>query len=331
MIPEDRYIMKKLSFVFILVSGILWGCLGMFVRKLNAVGLVSMDIVFLRAVVTAVAMAVFLLIFDRRMLKIRWKDIWCFLGTGIASITFFNFCYFKAVTLTSMSVAAVLLYTAPAIVMVLSYFLFKEQFSMRKGLALVMTFVGCVLVTGVFGSSHDISAQGILLGLGAGFGYALYSIFSRYALDRGYHSLTITLYTFVVAAIATGCMTDVPRVIETSFGSPSLALLALSLGILCTVVPYLLYTMGLVYVENSRASIIASVEPVTATVLGIVLYQEQIRLTGILGIGLVIGAMAVCSRKTGKPSQKSRSLFRTWVFFAGEGQNKYNRRRVRRT
>ena len=137
--------MKKVSFVFILISGILWGCLGVFVRNLNDVGLVSMDIVFLRAVVTAVSMVLFLLVYDRKMLKIRLKDFWCFLGTGIASITFFNFCYFKAVTLTSMSVAAVLLYTAPAIVMVLSYFLFHEQFSVRKAIALVMTFVGCVL------------------------------------------------------------------------------------------------------------------------------------------------------------------------------------------
>lgn len=294
--------MKKVSFLFILISGILWGCLGVFVRNLNAVGLVSMDIVFLRAVVTAAAMILFLLVYDRQMLIIRLKDFWCFLGTGIASITFFNFCYFKAVTLTSMSVAAVLLYTAPAIVMVLSYFLFHEQFSMRKGIALVMTFVGCVLVTGVLESSQNISGGGILLGLGAGLGYALYSIFSRYALDRGYHSLTITCYTFVVAAVATGCLTDIPRVMQLSFSSASYGALSLSLSIVCTVAPYLLYTLGLVHVENSLASIIASIEPVTATVLGIFLYQEKISLTGVLGIGLVIGAMAVCSKKAGKAS-----------------------------
>ena len=187
-----------------------------------------------------------------------------------------------------------------AIVMVLSYFLFREQFSVRKGIALIMTFVGCVLVTGVFESSQNISAGGILLGLGAGLGYALYSIFSRYALDRGYHSLTITCYTFVVAAVATGCLTDIPRVMKLSFSSVSYGALSLSLGIVCTVAPYLLYTLGLVHVENSLASIIASIEPVTATVLGIILYKEKISLTGILGIGLVIGAMAVCSKKAEK-------------------------------
>ena len=59
--------MRQISFVFILISGILWGCLGLFVRNLNAVGLVSMDIVFLRAVVTAVVMVLFLLVYDRKL------------------------------------------------------------------------------------------------------------------------------------------------------------------------------------------------------------------------------------------------------------------------
>ena len=285
--------MRQISFVFILISGILWGCLGVFVRNLNAIGLVSMDIVFLRAVVTAVAMVLFLLVYDRQMLKIRLKDFWCFLGTGIASITFFNFCYFKAVTLTSMSVAAVLLYTAPAIVMVLSYFLFHEQFSVRKAIALVMTFAGCVLVTGVFESSQNISAGGILLGLGAGLGYALYSIFSRYALDRGYHSLTITCYTFVVAAVATGCLTDIPRVMKLSFSSASYGALSLSLGIVCTVAPYLLYTLGLVHVENSLASIIASIEPVTATLLGIFLFREPLTGMGLFGVLMVLSSIII--------------------------------------
>ena len=117
--------MKKFAPILILIAGVLWGSMGLFVRTLNAQGLASMEIVGLRATVTVVALFLFLLLFDRKLFKICWKDLWCFLGTGICSIVFFNFCYFKAITLTSLSVAAILLYTAPAIVMVLSYFLFQ--------------------------------------------------------------------------------------------------------------------------------------------------------------------------------------------------------------
>ena len=84
--------MKKFAPILILVAGILWGSMGLFVRTLNAQGLASMDIVGLRAVVTAVSMLLFLLIFDRKLFVIRLKDLWCFLGTGICSIVFFNYC-----------------------------------------------------------------------------------------------------------------------------------------------------------------------------------------------------------------------------------------------
>ena len=292
--------MKKYAILSILMSGILWGCMGLFVRTLGGVGLTSMDIVFLRAVVTAAVMILFLLIYDRKKLIIKLKDIWCFLGTGIASITFFNYCYFKCMTVASLSVAAVLLYTAPAIVMVLSYFLFRERFSVKKAISLVMTFAGCVLVTGVLGGDGVINAKGVLYGLGAGLGYALYSIFSRYALERGYNTFTITCYTFIVSALATIFFTDVHRVIGVACMDARLVALSVALGIVCTVAPYILYTLGLSHVENGQASIIASIEPVTASVIGVVVFDEKMRVQGVIGMVLVIVALVICNMRTNK-------------------------------
>ena len=77
-----------LNVIYILLAGILWGCMGLFVRPLSQKGLNSWDIVFLRAVLTAVCMGIFLLIYDRRLFRIKLKDIWCFLGTGLLSIVF---------------------------------------------------------------------------------------------------------------------------------------------------------------------------------------------------------------------------------------------------
>ena len=192
---------KILSVVLVLAAGGMWGCMGLLVRPLNEIGLVTMDICFLRGFVTFVVMLAGLLILDREALKIRLKDIWCFIGTGALSVSFFNFCYFKTITLTSLSVAAVLLYTAPAFVMVMSFFLFKESMTKRKVLALLVAFAGCILVSGLGTDGGSLNTRGILVGLGAGFGYALYSIFGRYALQRGYGSLTITFYTFLFGGL----------------------------------------------------------------------------------------------------------------------------------
>ena len=290
-------VMRRAAPFFILLAGALWGSMGLFVRRLNRAGLSSLEIVALRAVVTFAALLLFLLICDRKLLKIRLKDVWCFLGTGICSIVFFNYCYFKAITMTSLSVAAVLLYTAPAMVMVMSYFLFHERFTKVKVLALVLTFLGCVLVTGIAGSSDTLSSSGILVGLGAGFGYALYSIFGKFAIERGYHSLTISFYTFLAAAAGAIPLADIKIIGNVVMKDCSMFLFALVFGLISTVIPYLTYTIGLKYMENSKASIIASVEPVVATLLGILVFHESMTFSGLLGMMLVLFSIGICQMK----------------------------------
>ncbi|MBE5947484.1 MAG: EamA family transporter [Lachnospiraceae bacterium] len=292
--------MKKLAPIFILLAGALWGSMGIFVRRYNSHDMSSMEIVALRAVVTVVMMFVFLMIYNRKLLKIRLKDIWCFIGTGLLSIIFFNFCYFKAITMTSLSVAAVLLYTAPAIVMVLSAVLFKEKLTGIKVLSLVATFVGCVFVTGVIGSGESLSLPGILTGLGAGFGYALYSIFSRYALERGYHSFTISFYTFLVATIAVLPFTDCTGLYEVCCTSVGMFGFTILFGLVSTILPYIFYNFGLVHVENGKASIIASIEPVVATLFGVVLFKEKLTSNTVIGVILVLGAITICNLKIKK-------------------------------
>lgn len=285
--------MQKQSIIMILAAGILWGILGTFVRALNAGGLASMDVVFIRAACTVLILLPILILRRRREWRVRIKDLWIFLGTGIGSIVFFNYCYFRAVTMTSLSVAAVLLYTAPAFVIVLSAMLFKEQITMYKVAALVLTLVGLVFVTGLIGSESALSAAGILYGLGSGLGYALYSIFGRFAVRRGCQPLTITFYTFLVAAISSAALTEPVRVASVFADGPVLLVPAVLLGGLCTVCPFLLYTMGLRHVENGAASIMASIEPVTSTVMGVILYHEILAPGNALGVALVLAGVVI--------------------------------------
>ena len=297
--------MQKKSYfskILILLAGVLWGCMGLFVRPLNDMGLSSWDIVFLRAVLTTVFMALLLLIKDKSLFKIRLRDIWCFLGTGLLSIVFFNLCYFKEITITSLSVAAILLYTAPAFVMIISAFCFKERLSVRKIIALVLSFTGLIFVTGVLGGSgvERLNFSTIMIGLGAGLGYALYSIFSRFAIERGYESYTISFYTFLFAAFATLFFVkpmDVTTTVASSFPG---VILAFVFVLVSTVIPYITYTRGLKSVENGQASIIASIEPVVATLNGIILFGEKMSWSVAAGIILVLAGIVISNLGGGK-------------------------------
>ena len=278
---------SKLSYIYVIGAALLWGCMGILVRTMNAGGFSSAEVVTLRAVITSIIMVAGMLLFNRREMKIRIKDIWCFVGTGVLSVVFFNLCYFTCMTYCSLSTAAILLYTAPAFVMVMSFFLFKERFTGKKVLALLFAFGGCVLVSGGFGGS-GIGWMGLLTGLGAGFGYALYSIFGRYALQRGYSSFTITTYTFLFAALGCVPLTGVKHIAECFAAEPGLILQAVVWTFLTTVAAYLLYTKGLAGMEAGKASVLATVEPVMASVVGMMLFKEDFTWMALMGIGLVL-------------------------------------------
>ena len=278
--------------LFILAAGIMWGTIGIFVRSLNELGLEAMQIVFIRAIITAVVILAGVLIYDKSLLKIKLRDIWCFAGTAILSILFFYYFYFVTIEKASLAVAAVLLYTAPIFVMLMSVVLFKEKLNGKKITSCIMAFAGCALVAGILDGGNRLSGVALLTGLLSGFGYALYSIFSRFALNKGYSSITITVYTFLIALLCLLPFVDYAT-IGAAIAAKSLTAIpaALGLALFVTVIPYLLYTAGLTTVNSSRASIMASVEPVMACIVSVAVFREKMSIFGAMGIVLVIAAI----------------------------------------
>lgn len=296
---------KKLAVLSVLLAGTLWGCIGFFVRRYEALGLSSMQTAALRITLAAIIFAVFVLIYKPKLYKIKLKDIWCFLGTGVVSVGVFTFCYFKSIELSSLSVAAVLLYTAPAFVMLFSLIFFKEKMTVMKGVALVLAVVGCAMTTGVIGGDINVTVAGLLFGLGSGICYALYSIFSRFALNRGYEPFTITLYTFFFASIFSVVACDIRPVIGVMTESWESAGFAVLFALVSCVLPYVFYTLGLKYISASTASIIATVEPVVATVVGAWYFGEALGVPfGYIGVVLVFLSVVLINIKIPKKKNK---------------------------
>ncbi len=287
---------RRMAYFFVIAAAVLWGTLGIFGKVLNQFGFDPPQIVLIRAFGAFITLVLFTAIKSKHLLRIKPRDSVYFVGTGILSFVFFNWCYFTAINKTSLSAAAILLYTAPALVMVFSAILFKERMTKVKLISLMLTFAGCILVTAfVQGTGQRITTSGVLAGLGAGLGYALYSIFGRYALEK-YDALTVTLYTFVFATIGLIPFTDIREMISL-FSNVQAVYYAIALGLFGTVLPFLLYTKGLSYLETGRASIIATLEPIVATIIGVVLYNEPLTVFKIAGILLVIAAVSIIREK----------------------------------
>ena len=292
--------MIQSAYLSIISGACLWGLIALFFKFLSACGFSPLQVVTLRVLVAALLMTAIILKIDPGLLKIRWRDSWLFIGTGLLSLVFFNYCYFRAIDGSSISIAVLLLYTAPVFVMLLSLILFGEKFTGRKMLALLATFCGCGLITGIFASKLALTAEAFAFGLASGFGYALYSIFGKLALRR-YSTLTITAYTFYFATLGALPLAD-PQHLFTLLADWRAAAGALAIALICTVAPYLLYTRGLQDVDAGQASILATLEPLVAAAIGIFVFGEEVTAAKILGMALILASIFILN--TSKSAQQ---------------------------
>jgi drug/metabolite transporter (DMT)-like permease len=293
----------KSALLYIGIGASLWGIIGVFVTSLYEVGFSPAQVVAIRALSASLFLVCFLIIKNKQLFKIRVSDSKYFIGTGVFSIVLFNLCLFSAIEETSLSIASILLYTAPAFVTIFSRFIFKELLTFRKVLALIITFVGCSFVIGILPNTSDsLSLYGLILGISSGLFYALYSVLGKFPLKK-YDSLTVTFYTFLFAAMAITPFSNLWLALPL-FLDIKVWINIIGLGFLSTMLPFLLYTKGLTIIESSRAAIIATIEPVVASLVGFIVFQEILNFWQYFGIFLVIAAVIIV-QETSKNNRKS--------------------------
>ena len=300
-IPINRKetIMDLFSTLCIIIAGILWGTMGIFVRYLGNFGFSSLQIACMRIIITGILFFLFLIVIDKEKLKIKKKDIPLFLAMGWGSILFFTICYFTTIQTTSLAIAAILLYTSPIFVVVLSSVFLQEKITGIKMAALSIAFVGCILVSGV-GGAAVITGKGFIIGLCSGLGYGLYSIFGSLLLKK-YHPYTVSAYAFIFAGIGAICICDLPDIIGKIYVSGNiLGMLGFILltGAVTAFVPFLLYTLGLQKVEASKAAIMAMIEPLVAALIGIFVFKEVLTVQAASGIVCIFLAIMLLNNKT---------------------------------
>lgn len=282
----------------ILGAGICWGCISLFTHNLNAMGFTVIQMSAMRQLIAAVLFAIVILITGPKQFKIRLKDIWIFICSGIISVSLFGVCYFYTIEQSQASVAVVLLYTSPIFVMIISAILFKEKITPMKIVALVLTFAGCVCASGFLGSSYRLSFNVLLAGLASGLFYGLYTIFCNFGLRR-YSSLTVTFYTFLFGVIGTFPLSRPASLFKGIAAQPGSMLFFVGLGIVNTFLPYLLYTWGLKYVEGSKAAILVAVEVLAAALIGMIVWKEPHNAVKIIGIALILLSIILLNLNTG--------------------------------
>ena len=301
MLPLEGCVFLKKYDISILLAGCFWGMIGLFTRQLSAAGMTSAGVLIVRSGGCAVLFTLWAVLKDPKLLGFRWKDGWLLFLFGLVTF-FFTYCYYQSIDRGSLSMACTLMYSAPVFVMVMSLFVFEEKFSRRKLLALVCAVIGCALVSGVLEGAASASAAGVICGLLAGIGYAGYSVCLKALSNRGYDTLTINAWGWILCTLM--------GLLVWGFGpaapmaeSGRNALLCVGLIVVSGFLPALLYSLGLRGEEAGKGAVMASVEPVVASLTGFLAFRETPTPLGVLGIALVLAAVAILNLGGGKAAE----------------------------
>ena len=231
-------------------------------------------------------------------LAIARADVMPSIAMG-ACMAVFQAGYFSAVILVGVALTALIaICSAPLIIALLAWLTLGERLSARGAVALGIGVTGtALLITGSRGlASADGSrfAAGIALALAAGAGYAMYVVIAKRSLAR---SAPLPLAAFTFAA---GTVWLAPALLFTDTSAAQLAggwPLLLYLGVVTTGLAYAAYTTGLTGTSAAGAGIVALLEPLTATLLGVALFGERFGAFGVLGAVLLLGAVGLLVRE----------------------------------
>ncbi|WP_456422959.1 EamA family transporter [Thermococcus sp.] len=269
----------KRGYILVFLSASMWGTLGIFATYIYRYGVDSFTMVFFRVLFALIILGTYIALVFRENPFTR-ERLWFYAVYGLVGVFGFYTLYFYTVKISSVGFAVLLVYTAPAFSVLLGRLIFREPITPEKGLALVMVLLGVLLVAG--NVDFNVSNLALVTGIATGFIYAIYGVLAKFGVrnERPERVLFMTLL-FGLLFLAPFSRFSIP-----SGAVPYL----LGLAFFPTFLGYTLYNHALKEVEVSRASIVATIEPVVAIILAYILFGEELTPLQLFGGALIIGA-----------------------------------------
>ncbi len=287
------------SFIKIFITGCLWGTIGLFVKLMEAHGSSSSYTSFLRLLFGSVLVALLALAFGGpKAFRIGKKTLVSCILMGIVCQGVFNILYSTSISMNGMSVASVLMYTAPVFTSIMCMMLFKEKLTALRWFALLVNVAGCVLTaTGGNFSAASLAPVGILMGIGSGLTYGMTAVFGRITMQEHGSPFAVAAYNLFFGCVFIALVRRPWTTVEEPFNI-HIILLGLLFGLIATALAHSFYFSGLTWIrQTSKVPVVASIELVVATIIGVAVFSEGITAVKIIGIILVLFSILLFSSR----------------------------------
>ncbi len=275
--------MRLKGYFFIICAATLWGLIGPVSRFALDSGLGALEIGFFRAAIAWLFFASHAIVYGKT--KVNPKDLPLIVVFGLVGISIFYAASFIAVEKGGAAFAAVLLYTAPAWVAILSPIFFKETITLKKITAVILTIagIGCICFLGNSDGKESLNFNmvAIITGIISGLAYSMYYLFGKYFSSR-YDASTLFLYILPVGALG------LLPFISFSHKTTSIWVVLIFLSFFCTYLANSFYYAGLNHLEPTKAVLTATIEPVIASFFAWLIWNELFTLAGVAGAFIIL-------------------------------------------
>ena len=270
----------------------LWGLMSIFSRALNAADYTSLEVAYIRCLVAGIGPALINGKKDPSILRVGKDAVITSLLFGTVTFTIGFLSYAYSVERIPAAMTAVLSFTSPIWTCLIGVIVFHERVRGKKIFAIACCLLGAVLITDLLGAQE---LRFDLLGMGAavlnGVGLALQVCVPRYFENR-YRKDTMLTYGFLGAAGFMALFVDHGKIIGSFFGPGGIRVLlsALALSVLCTLVANTIVVKSASYVSSATTTILASMEIVVGSLVGLLLFHETLSFLQIVGAVIIVVA-----------------------------------------
>lgn len=274
-------------------AAVCWGLLGPVARVALRDGVAPLEIAFWRAVLGGVLFATHAVVMRIRdpgnpARVVRGRNLGVVLGFGLVGVSLFYSAYQLAIERGGAALASVLLYTAPAWVAAIGVTWLGERMTRAKAVAIGLTLAGVIGIAASGARTIYFSWAAIGWGLVSALSYALYYPFGKHYFGR---IAPATIFAVALPVGALGLLPLVPFHPKTVAAWGAMAFI----GGVSTYGAYLAYAAGLQRMEASRASILATLEPVVAAAVAHLWWDERFGAWGYAGAVLVLTAAVLAA------------------------------------
>lgn len=294
---------QKKALIFIIMAGLLWGSSCLFVSALRPYGFTSLQMTGMRGILAGIGMTVYGLLTDRKCFRVKLRWLFVFACNGIC-LFLTAFFYYSAMPLTGTPTAVILMYTSTIFVMIFSVLVWKERFTLLKGISIICVLAGCCLVSGIVGGLQ-FHLVGVIFGIGSGLTYTTYNILTKFSARHEQNPVSVTVYGFLTMSVISLFVVEPRETFPIIASDPAKILpLVLGMGICTFLVPYFLYTLSLQELEAGTAASFGVVEPMAASVYSVLFLHEKLTVFSLIGIVLVLVAVVLLGKTEGRHSPK---------------------------